>query len=404
MKHEKTGRRCRFREMSRFGTIIIAFGVAAGVAGCGPKPEAPPPAVSPATPEEQVMTVQERVELARVYMDQGRVSDAAEHYRKILGEEPHNLEANLNLGIALVTMENAKFENDRDYSEARQYFAAARDIKGDDPRIYVYQGTLNFKEEDYEGAIDALSVAVDLDPGNESAHEMLGLSFIELGRHDEGKDELLKTVEINPASEAANLTLGEIYAKENRNGPAMRHLEAALETNPNLDMATYLLERVYYNEGLYQKSEARCRHFLEFYPEDTQSLEILGNIYRRQKRTEEMLEVYTRLARIRPDNTTYWSPIIQHYTDTEAYDQARDILEKSLEHNPYYAYGNIHYGKVLMYYGDVSVERGNKQEALHLYSRAKDRLQRAKIDDRYESAASQLIAQIESRIKRASKR
>ena len=386
------------------GKIIITFGVAALLTACGPKLKPPRPTELTPSSEQQAMPIEERLELARADMDRGRVGNAAEQYRGILEEQPLNFEANLNLAVALMTMEGVKFENERDYAEARQYFTVARDVKSDDARPHIYLGTLNFKEKDFEGAIDPLSAAVDLDPDNEIVHERLGLAFMQLGKHEQAKSELLRTLEINPDNEAANLTLGKIYEKENQNGPAMKHLEAALEANPNLDMATYLLERVYYNEGLYQEAEVKCKHFLKFYPEDMQSLEILGNIYRRQERTKEMIGVYTMLAELRPDNTTYWSPIIQLYIDTEAYEQAKDVLERSLEQNPYYAYGNIHYGKVLMYYGDRSLGGGSRQEAMRLYYLAKDHLQKARIDDRYEAFAIQLIAQVENRISKASKR
>ena len=50
------------------------------LAGCGLKPDAGP---GPAKPEEkeEVLTLEERREIARVSLDKGRVGDAAGHYR-----------------------------------------------------------------------------------------------------------------------------------------------------------------------------------------------------------------------------------------------------------------------------------------------------------------------------------
>jgi tetratricopeptide (TPR) repeat protein len=322
----------------------------------------------------------------------------------VLEENAASFEANLNLGLALMTMEEGKYANQRDYTEVRKHFEAARSLKGDDARPYLYLGTIDFKEKNYGEAISNLEVAARLDPGSEPAHEMLGLSLIEYGSAERGREELLRTVEINPDNAQANLELGKLYEKGGEYETARAHLERALATNPNLDMATYVLERVYYNLGLYDRAEETCRKFLEHYPDDIQSLETLGNIYRSQERTGEMIETYTRLTEIRPDNTTYWSPLVRHYMDVEDYKKAEKTLEAALKENTYYAYGNVRYGQLLLHYGDEAYESGDKMNALQHYGQAKLHFEKAKVDDRYVKTAFQLIDQANLRINKASTR
>jgi len=285
--------------MNALKRIIIAIMVFAA-AGCGPKPKAPP---EPPPVEEETVTHAERLEIAGSYMDQGRLGEAADRYREILEYEPDDFEANLNLGIALFEMESAAFENERDFSDAATHLRRARDIRKDDPRPYLYLGTIEFERENHQTAIELLSIASSLDPANESAHEMLGLSLIEVGSRDAARRELRKTLEINPRNQSANLALGKIYENEDRNELARGLLETALDVNPNLDMARYLLQRIYYEEGQYEKAEAKCREFLKYHPADIQSLEILSWIYRLQGRKGEMLDVYERLTEIQPENT-----------------------------------------------------------------------------------------------------
>jgi tetratricopeptide (TPR) repeat protein len=382
--------------------VVVAGTIALGLTGCGPKPEVTPEPEAP--PAEKVLTLEQRHELARVYLDEGRVGDAAGHYREILKANPDDFEANLNLGIALQTMEDAKYVNERDYTEIRRNFLAARDLGWNDARPHFHLGALEFGAGNYSAAIGHLSSARNVDHANEAVHEMLGISMIKTGDGEAGRDELERALEINPDNQAANFELGKFHEKENNNGSAMTHLEKALRANPNLDMATYVLERVYYEEGLYDKAEKTCRQFLKFHPDDIQSLEILGWIYRHQERTAEMLEVYSRLTRIRPDDTGYWSPLIQHHMDNSNYSEARDMLEECLGHNPYYAYGNVRYGQVLMHYGDESRRTGSTNQALELYTQAREHFQKAKIDDRYKASASQLIDHVDSLIRSTSRR
>lgn len=387
------------RLMKKVLTYVVGIGLIALASGCGPKPEP-----APGAPPEEVPTVEERLDAARAYMDQGRVGDAARLYESVLEENAASFEANLNLGLALMAMEDGRHSNERDYTEARGHFTAAKAIKGDDARPYLYLGTLDFREESFRAAIDNLEVAARLDPASEPAHELLSLALLEYGSAERAATELVKTVEINPDNANANLELGKLYEQEGRHETARVHLERALATNPNLDMATYVLERVYYNLGLYDMAEETCRRFLEHYPKDLQSLETLGNIYRSQGRTDEMIDVYTRLTEIRPDNTTYWSPLVQHYMDLEDYEKAKKTLEAALKENTYYAYGNVRYGQVLMHYGDESYEGGDKMKALQYYGQAKLHFEKAKVDDRYVKTAFQLIDQANLRIDKASTR
>jgi tetratricopeptide (TPR) repeat protein len=378
------------------GTIRIVLATAiCATAGCGPRPEVPPPEPPEA---EQVISPEERLGLAAALMEQGRVGEAADHYREVLNQAPGDFEANLNLGISLWTMEEAGFKNERDYAEAETYFVKAAEADGADPRPHLYLGKIEFEREAYGAAIDHLSVAAGLDPASESAHEMLGLALIEIGREEAATRELRETLEINPKNQAANLALGKIYEARDMNGLAVDHLERALEANPNLDVATYILERAYYEEGEYRKAEAKCKHFLRYHPGDIQSLEILGWTYELQGRTAEKLEIYDMLTQAMPENTSYWSPLIQHHMEAGEYTKAGEILERALEYNPYYAYGNVRYGQVLMHYGEQSLQGGNRVEARRLFSLARDHLRKAKIDDRYTGAATQLISQVENRL------
>ena len=386
--------------MGKLATYVAAACLAVVLAGCGPKPE---PAQAPPV-EAEPPTLEETLEAARSYMEEGRVGDAARLYETVLEENSGSFEANLNLGLALMTMQEGRHENERDYSEAKEHFRAAKGINGGDYRPYLYLGTLDFREENYRQAIDNLDMAASLEPANEAAHEMLGISLIKYGSAERGKSELVRTLEINPANASANLEVGMIYEKEGAYEQARKHLERALEANPNLDMADYALERVYYNLGLYGRAEETCKEFLKHYPKDIQSLETLGNIYRSQGRTSEMIEVYEDLTEIRPDNTTYWSPLVQHYMDAEDYKKAKKVLEAALKENTYYAYGNIRYGQVLLHYGDESFDGGDKLNALQYYGQAKLHFEKAKVDDRYLDAAFQLIDQANLRIDKASAR
>lgn len=377
-----------------FKAILIAAGVFLTLAGCASRRE-PLPVREPAPAEEPAFSAEEALAEADAYLKVGRVGEAASLYEQVLEHDPDSFEANLGMGIALMTMEEANFQNQRDYTRIRHHFETASEARPEDPRPYVYLGTISHDEKDYAAAIRHLSTAARLDAGNAEVHELLGLSLAETDRTGEAKTELKKALGIDPSLAEANLELGKIYEKAGSNAEARPYLEKALLENPNLYLAAYYLERVYYEAKLYDLAENECRRFLEVYPDDIQSLEILGYIYRIENRGNEVLDVYTRLARLKPDHTQYWSPVIQSLTEAGDSEAARSVLEEALKYNPYYAFANLHYGMILMNDADESARAGDRKQALELYTRAQEQFEKATDDDRYSVTGIQLLMQVD---------
>jgi len=377
--------------------VMVAAAISLTLAGCAPGPK--PPATEPVAVEEPVFSAEETLAQADSLLGGGRVGEAATLYGQVLERDEDNFEANLGTGMALLTMEEARFQNQRDYTVIRAHFEAARDARPEDPRPHSYLGIINYDEKNYTAAIGHLKAAARLEPGDAHAHELLGLSLAETGRTGEAKTELHRALKIDPSLANANLELGKIYEKAGNNTEARAYLEKALSGNPNLHLAAYYLQRVYYEAKLYDLAEAKCREFLGVYSEDIQSLEILGNIYRLRGNADGIFDIYTRLSRIDPGNTSYWSPVIQYLTEGQDYEAARPVLEEALKHNPYYAYGNVHYGKILLRLGDESAGPGDNEQARQLYTKAGEHLERARVDDRYEATAIKLIEAVNGRMR-----
>ncbi len=383
--------------MRRLLLFFCVVGLAMVLApGCGPKKAVVPP--ERAALRETEPTLEEELEIARAYYDRGRVGDAAEHYRSVIERDSTSFEANLYLGLSLLTMEDAKFTNERDFAVARKYLERASKLRSSDPRPFFYLGKLDFEDADYSSAVRNLEQAIQIEPSNGEAHAMLGIALDELGMHDRARNELYKAVGIDPDNELANLRLGILLEAQGDDEKAAGYLEQALKVNPNNDRALYILERVYYDNHLFQRAEDACRRFLRYHPGDVQSLEILGWIYRKQGRDEKMVATYRELVKVKPENTSYWSVLIKYFMDRARYQSAAETIRQSLQHNPYYAYGNLQYAQILMREGNELYHRGKSEEALARYVEAKEYLEKARFDSRYEGIALSLIDQISKRI------
>lgn len=68
-----------------------------------------------------------------------------------------------------------------------------------------------FAEGDLEGAIEAVKKALDEDPTNSDAYEMLGEFCKQSGRLDEAIEQAKKLVEIDPTSLMGHVNLSRYY-------------------------------------------------------------------------------------------------------------------------------------------------------------------------------------------------
>lgn len=64
---------------------------------------------------------------------------------------------------------------------AKQYMAAAIDEDSSNADAFNYLGYARRKSGDYDGALKAYSVALDLDPKHKGAHEYIGQAYLEMG-------------------------------------------------------------------------------------------------------------------------------------------------------------------------------------------------------------------------------
>jgi tetratricopeptide (TPR) repeat protein len=137
--------------------------------------------------------------------NQQKVFDSALAYnRSLLGTDPGNARAHLELGKVLLFQRKAE--------EARSHLEASIRIRRDDDESHYFLGLLHRTQDRNAEARAEFEEVIRINPEHAKGHGNLGLVLMELKLWDDAVRELETALRLNPADELARSSLEEIAA------------------------------------------------------------------------------------------------------------------------------------------------------------------------------------------------
>jgi tetratricopeptide (TPR) repeat protein/DNA-binding winged helix-turn-helix (wHTH) protein len=123
-------------------------------------------------------------------------------------------------------------------------------------------------EDRLEEAIEVARQALAIDAGVKELYNTLGMSYSELGRHDEALVMFRRYVELAPEEPNAHDSLGLGYQWAGRYGEAVQAYGRALALNPNFEVAVIHLGNAYFQQGRYREAIAQYQRYIQVAPSD----------------------------------------------------------------------------------------------------------------------------------------
>jgi protein O-mannosyl-transferase len=210
----------------------LPFGVAASVAACAMAVEAR--AYSGAYHDEKALWTYAvgrnpdawlaRVNLGKVFYQEGRPSEAAGQFREAIRLQPDSPEAHADLGNCL--------EAEGLPGDARAEYAAALRISPGFAGAHYDLGLSLLKSGRLGEAQAELRKALDLDPAHAAARNSLGLALAGLGRLPEAMEQYRLAVGLDPGLPEAHLNLGNALFRLGRVDEAVAEYREALRLAP----------------------------------------------------------------------------------------------------------------------------------------------------------------------------
>lgn len=190
--------------------------------------------------EEKLKTnpadVETRLELAGLLRDQGRMSDASEHYREVIRIRPNNIEARKALA-SLLSGQGKIQEAITELDEVIKIAPRNVDARNELGMLLGRAGRMN-------EAVKHLTEAVRINPGSADARNNLGIAMAMQGNTASAIENFTKAIELNPDHWNAHFNLGLVRAQQGNRAEAERHFGEALRIRPDYAEARAELDKI----------------------------------------------------------------------------------------------------------------------------------------------------------------
>jgi len=172
--------------------------------------------------------------------EQGKTSEAIDHYNKALQVKTDYVNIYINLGVALA--KQGRLE------EAIGHYHQALQIMPDHPNAHNNLGNALARQGKVEEAASHYLEALRIKPNHAEAHYNLGLLLAEQGKVEQAISHYSEVLRITPNHLDAHINLGVELAKQGRLQEAVSHFSKALQIKPddtkarrNLELALQLM-------------------------------------------------------------------------------------------------------------------------------------------------------------------
>jgi len=227
-----------------------------------------------------------RANLARVYqlradalLKQGKLQDACNLYQQSLDNDTSNAPTYWGLAQCAVA--------ERDKLKAREWLDAALKIKEKQAKTWIYVGDLAQLGQDTEGALNAYSNALKIEPKNLEALQNRATINTKLGRMDTAQADIDTIRKHFPQSLAAHYLQALFNFKEKKYPEARDALQGTLKLAPNYLPALLLGGHIEFALGNLQTAESHLYKVVRAAPDNSAALKMLAATQLRLGRPED---------------------------------------------------------------------------------------------------------------------
>ncbi|MBI2311682.1 MAG: sulfotransferase [Betaproteobacteria bacterium] len=200
--------------------------------------------------------------LARLYLDSGKLDEAARLFQRMLRMRPGLAEAvaGLERVAAAYRARGAALKRQKNAAGALSDYRKAIAV---DPRgnvnAYIEAGCLLFDQERIPQALGYWRKAAEIQPDSEAAYTNIGVALRKQGRFDDAAAALEKAISVNPKRVEPYLTLAAMYRD-------LRRMEEAIDTYQRLLAVKPGLPEAVAGVAMAHESKGRIREAWELLP------------------------------------------------------------------------------------------------------------------------------------------
>jgi Tfp pilus assembly protein PilF len=179
---------------------------------------------------------------------------AAEHYLKILQNEPDNASIYFDLGDTYYQLDM--------YDNAMGAYNKAIELNPKVSDFYNGLGNVYYELKDYSNSIDNYKKAIEINSDLKEAYRGLALSYRKLKNHESAIKYGLKGIDLDSEYVDVYYILGQSYYELEDYENALLYLNKVSEINPTYSNSYYVKGLIYYTIGKYAKSKKEYENYI----------------------------------------------------------------------------------------------------------------------------------------------
>ncbi len=259
-----TGQRSRSKKIIRWGSLVVivslvSFALLVGLV------------IKAVGPDEYIVLVEQGISL----MEMEQMEEAEQAFQKALLKDARRAEAHLGLGMVKMAEEDCAaavihFQDvtdaapqlgggylflgfahlcQRELDEALDALDRARELDGEEVRVYWALGRVHLQRDDLVAAVAAFHQALELAPDDGDTHADLAFTLYHLGDLEGALSEVDTALTLNPDSASAYETLALVYFDQGDVEAALTAAHRAVELYPQTVPALYVVGCCYRDQG-----------------------------------------------------------------------------------------------------------------------------------------------------------
>jgi tetratricopeptide (TPR) repeat protein len=290
----------------------------------------------------------------------GRLPEAEELYRSIVGIQPEHVDALFNLSeimlqtkrtdsaidlisrvISLTPGDAAAYNNLanalRQKGELDQSIAAycrAISFNPTVPQFYNNLGNALKDRRQIDDAIEAYQQAISLDSQFPEAHFNLGLLFFEQGKLDEAIAESRRAIASRPNYAEAHNCLGNALLAKKQLDEAISACRTAVEIDPNYAEAFNNLGNALTQDKQFELGVAMCRRAIELRPDFADAYYNLGNALHAGDQRDVAVDAFRRALSLNPAFAAAYSNLALVLSEQGNLDEAIKLYRQAISLDP----------------------------------------------------------------------
>jgi tetratricopeptide (TPR) repeat protein len=145
---------------------------------------------------------------------------------------------------------------------------------------YTNLADLQLKRGAVREAVESARRAVDVEPANPMAQQILGTALAQAGRPAEAEHAFREGMRYSPRNPRFHHSLGNVFIQQDRWRDAIAEYQRAAELGPDFAMTHYLMGQAYFKLGMLEDARRAYEKALDIDPQMSVSREALGELHR----------------------------------------------------------------------------------------------------------------------------